>query len=263
MSVTGVSAASGTPNDSFVARCNPTVKAAVLLTTSLAVLALFDPRPVLVLAVVSFLAVRLAARVPWRTLVLGLVPFVLFAFGIVSVNALTRPGTEVWPDLPVRITVEGLSVGAALALRAMLIGTLTIAFLATTPPRSLLVSLMTHARLSPRYAYAILAGHRMLGAMPERWATIRAAQSVRAPLRRDGTPRFGLADAGRAAFALLVTSIRSSERIALALETRGLGEGPRTIRSPVPIGMRDVWLAATVACTFGAVIAGWFVWSGV
>src|SRR5690606_22270191 len=139
---------------------------------SFGVLVLFDPLPVLALYVLASIAALTAARVPLRTFVVGQLPFLAFAIGIVSVNALSRPGVEIWPDLPVRVTVEGLTVGVALALRAMLIGVLTIAVLASTPPRDLLVSLMCHARLSPRYAYAILAGHRMLGAMPERWATI-------------------------------------------------------------------------------------------
>lgn len=245
-----------------LARRNPTVKFALLAIVSIGVLVLFDPLPVLALYALATIAALTAARVPLRTFVLAQLPFVAFAIGIVSVNALSRPGTEIWPDLPVRITVEGLTVGAALALRAMLIGVLTIAALVSTPPRDLLVSLMMHARLSPRYAYAILAGHRMLGAMPERWATIRAAQSVRAPLRRDGTPRFGVVDFARAAFALLVASIRSSERIALALESRGLGDGPRTVWKPVPIGGRDAVLVVGVLAVFVAVVTAWFVATG-
>lgn len=246
------------PSDrSLLARCNPTVKFAVLLLVSFSVLLLQDPLPVLVLYVAAILAALWAGRVSVRTLLAGQLPFLAFAVGIVLVNALSRPGTELWPDLPIRITAEGLTIGAALALRAMLIGVLTIAFLATTPARDLLVSLMLHARLSPRYAYAVLAGHRMLAAMPERWATIRAAQSVRAPLRRNGQPRFTPVDAARAAFALLVTSIRTSERIALALESRGLGEAPRTVWKPVPLGARDVWFAVITIGFFAFVILGW------
>ncbi|AWE43097.1 energy-coupling factor transporter transmembrane component T [Actinobaculum sp. 313] len=99
---------------------------------------------------------------------------------------MSRPGLRLWATLPVPITIEGLSIGAALALRAMLIGVLTVGFLATTRPRDLMISLIQNLHLSPRYAYAILSGHRMLEAMPTRWTTIRAAQAVRAPLTRRG-----------------------------------------------------------------------------
>ncbi len=243
------------PGRPWLGRCNPTVKLVTLLAVSLATLFLFDPLPVLALYLLATVTVRAAARMPWRTLLLAQVPFALFGIGLVAVNALSRPGEPLLPDAPVRVTVEGLVLGTALALRGMVIGVLTIGFLASTPPRELMVSLMQHARLSPRFAYAILAGHRMLGAMPERWATIRAAQSVRAPLRRNGRPRFGPGDFARAAFALLVASIRSSERIALALESRGLRDGPRTIWRPVPIGRRDAVLAIAVPTVFTAVVA--------
>ena len=242
------------PARSLLARRNPTVKAAILLAASLATLGFLDPRPLLVLWALAVVAVLAAARLPVRTLVLGQVPFVVFGVGLVAINALSRPGTPVAPGAPV--SVEGLTVGVALALRGLVIGVLTIGFLASTPPRDLMVSLVQHAHLSPRYAYSVLAGHRMLAAMPARWATIRAAHAVRAPLRR-GRPRFGPADAGRAAFALLVTSIRSAERIALALESRGLGEGSRTVWRPVPIGRSDVVLVLVVAVAWaGAAVLG-------
>ncbi|WP_152365353.1 energy-coupling factor transporter transmembrane component T family protein [Microlunatus speluncae] len=239
---------------SWLARRNPTVKVAVLLAVSLGTLGLFDPGPLVALYLLAVAAVRLAARVEWRTLLLGQVPFLLFGIGLVAVNALSRPGPSLLPDGPLRITADGLTIGVALALRGLVIGVLTIGFLASTPPRELMVSLMRQARLSPRYAYAILAGHRMLHAMPSRWSTIRAAHAVRGPARRDGRPRFGPVEFGRAAFALLVASIRSSERIALALESRGLGDGPRTVWRPVPLGGRDALLAVIVPVTFLLVV---------
>lgn len=241
---------------SWLGRRNPTVKVAVLLAVSLGTLVLFEPRPLLVLYLLALAAVRLTARVAWRTLLLGQVPFLAFGIGLVAVNALSRPGPSLLPDAPFRITADGLTIGIALALRGLVIGVLTIGFLAGTPPRDLMVSLVRHARLSPRYAYAILAGHRMLTAMPARWSTIRAAHSVRAPLRRNGRPRFGPAAFGRSAFALLVASIRSSERIALALESRGLGEGPRSVWRPVPLGRRDAVLAVIVPVVFLLVVVG-------
>ncbi|QIK72761.1 energy-coupling factor transporter transmembrane protein EcfT [Propioniciclava coleopterorum] len=237
----------------WLARREPTVKVGVLLGVSLITLVMFDPAPLAGWYLLALVGVLATARMPARTLLLGQAPFVLFAVGLVSVNALSRPGTEIWPGAPIRVTYEGLSIGIALALRGLLIGVLTLGFLATTPPRDLMVSLLLRVRLSPRYAYAILAGHRMLGAMPARWATIRAAHAVRAPLGRDGRPRLGARGWGRCAFALLTTSVRSAERIALALESRGLADGPRTVWRPVPLGAGDLVLVGVVAA---AIIAG-------
>ncbi len=239
---------------SWLGRRNPTIKVAVLLAVSLGTLGLFDPWPLVGLYLLGLAAVRIAGRVDWRTLLLGQVPFLLFGVGLVAVNALSRPGPSLIPEAQIRITAEGLTIGIALALRGLVIGVLTIGFLASTPPRELMVSLMINVRLSPRYAYAILAGHRMLHAMPARWATIRAAHTVRGPVRRNGRPRFGPAAFARAAFALLVASIRSSERIALALESRGLGDGPRTVWRPVPLDRRDALLAVIVPVVFLVVV---------
>ncbi|GMA27223.1 energy-coupling factor transporter transmembrane component T family protein [Arenivirga flava] len=237
-----------------LARRNPTAKAAVLLVVSLGVILLDAPAPLLALWLLALAVARWAAGIGWRRLLLAQLPFLLFAIGVVSVNALTRPGAPLL-DAPVHLSAEGTVLGLAFALRGFVIGTASLAFLASTPPRELMTSLVQHARLSPRYAAALLAGHRMLEATPERWATIRAAQTVRAPLDRRGRPRFGLAGFGRTAFALLVVSIRSSERIALALESRGLGDGPRTVWHPVPLTRADALLAAAVALAVAAVVA--------
>lgn len=241
---------------SWLAARNPTIKLLVLTAISIAVLFLFDPLPLLVLYAVALPAVRWSTRVPWRMLLPAQAPFVLFGVGVLVVNALSRPGDQI-VEAPVRITVEGLVIGTALALRALVIGLGAIAFVASTPPREMMISAVQHARLPPRYAYALLAGQRSLEGMPQTWATIRAAQAVRAPLGRDGLPRRGIAAFGRAAFALLVSTIRSSERIALALESRGLGDRPRTLWRPVPIGARDAALAAVVVAAFITVIVGW------
>lgn len=239
-------------------RRNPTVKLVLVFGCSLATLFLFDLAVLGLLYGVAVVAALGSRAVEARTLVVGHVPFLLFGVGLIAVNALSRPGEPAF-DGPVRVTIEGLLVGSALALRGLIIGVATIAFLATTPPRDLMVSLVQHARLSPRYAYSLLAGHRLLQTMPGRWTTIRAAHAVRAPRRRSGKPRFGPREFARAAFALLVGSIRSSERIALALETRGLGTGPRTLWRPVPFGRGDVVFAVAVPSTFAVLVfvPGW------
>ena len=239
-----------TDRDSWLRRRNPTVKLAVLTAASFALMFLFEPVPAILLYLGSLVAVIVAGRVSLHTLALVHAPFLLFGLSIFLVNALSRPGEPIADGLPVRITVQGVSMGIALAFRGMVIGVLTIGFLVSTPPRNLMISLVEHARLSPRYAFAVLAGHRMLDLMPERWGTIRAAQAVRAPLTRKGTPRFGLREFGNAAFALLVASIRASERTALALEARGLRDGPRTIWRPTSLGWQDAVLALAVLVPF-------------
>jgi len=233
---------------------NPTVKLLLVVAVSLATLALLDPAALAALYLLGLGAARWGAGVGGRRLLLAQVPFWTFGVGVLLVNAMSRPGAVLVAGGPFRVTHEGLVVGAALALRGCVIGVATVAFLASTPPRDLMVSLVRHARLSPRYAYALLAGHRMLAGLPRQWATIRAAQLVRAPLGRDGRPREGWRGLGRSALALLVASIRASERVALALESRGLSAGPRTVWRPVPLGAADAALAAGVVGALALVV---------
>lgn len=240
--------------DSWLLRRNPTVKLALLFACSAVTLFLLDPLTLALLYALATVGVAVGARVGGRRLVLAQLPFVGFGLGLVVVNALSRPGTELLPGLPVRVTVEGLVVGVALALRTLVIGVLSVGFVVSTPPQRLMTSLTQHARLSPRISYAMLAGYRLLDVLPQQWQTIRDAQAVRAPLDRRGRPVFGPRAFARSAFALLVVSIRAGERIALALESRGLGTGPRTTWRPVPLDRRDLLLVVGVVLAVALVV---------
>ncbi len=240
---------------SWLAARNPTVKLALLFACSVVTLFLLDVLTLAVLWLGGAVGVALAARVRWRVMALAQLPFVGFGVGLVVVNALSRPGQELLPGLGVRVTVEGLLVGLALALRTMVIGVLSIGFITSTPPQLLMTSLTQHARLSPRLGYAMLAGYRLLHVLPQQWQTIRDAHAVRAPLDRRGRPVFGPRAFARAAFGLLVVSIRAGERIALALESRGLGGGPRTVWRPVPLDRRDAVFVLAVLAAVALVVA--------
>lgn len=238
----------------WLTRRNPTVKLGLLFACSLGTLFLLDPLTLGLLYVLAVVAVRASTGVRWRRLLAAQLPFVAFGVGLVVVNALSRPGEPVLTGLPVRVTVEGLETGVALALRTLVIGVLSVAFLLSTPPQLLMTSLTQHARLSPRISYAMLAGYRLLHVLPEQWQTIRDAHAVRAPLDRRGRPVFGPRAFARSAFTLLVVSIRAGERIALALESRGLGTGPRTTWRPVPLDRRDALLVLGVGLVVAAVV---------
>jgi energy-coupling factor transporter transmembrane protein EcfT len=117
-----------------------------------------------------------------------------------------------------------------------------------------MTSLHQHARLGSRLTYAVLAGYRMLEELPREWQTIRQAHAVRAPLRPNGKPPRGLRQYGRAAFALLVLSIRKGERMAQSLESRGLGLTPCSTWRRIPLTRTDWAMATAVLTTLGVVV---------
>lgn len=238
-----------------LSRRNPTVKLALVSVVSAAMLFVFDPLTPTVLYLLALVGVLTFARVRPRVLALAHLPFAAFAAGLFVVNVLSRPGQVLWEAGVLRVTVEGVSVGAALAVRTLLIGILAIGFLASTPPVALMTSLHQNAHLSARVTYAVLAGYRMLQEMPREWETIRHAHAVRVPLRDEGRlPRSPRHLAG-VIFTLLVVSVRKGERMAQSLESRGLGLSPRSTWRPVTVQPADWVLVATVLAVVGAVLA--------
>lgn len=237
---------------------DPTAKLVVLLVVSSAMLFVLHPFVPTVLYLLGLVGVAAGTRLPGRTLALAHLPFVTFAAGLLVVNALSRPGEVLGRWGVLRVTVEGLEVGSALAARTLLVGVLAIGFIASTGPVALMTSLHQNARLGARVTYALLAGYRMLQQMPQEWQTIRQAHAVRTPLRADGTlphsPRF----LAGVAFSLLVVSLRRGERLAQSLEARGLGLQPRTTWRPAPWRARDAWfVAAVLGVLVLTVLLGW------
>jgi energy-coupling factor transporter transmembrane protein EcfT len=246
------------PHDSVLHRRNPTVKLAVFFVLSLALLVPVDPWTPLVLLVLAAPAVWRAGRIPLATLGRAAVLFGPFAGSLLAVNAVTRDGPVIATVAGLQVTSTGLTIGAALALRTVLVGTLAVAFSLTTDGARLMTSLHQHARLGARPTFAVLAGYRVLEDLPQRWTTIRQAQSVRDPRRRPGTLPRDPASLARAAFALLVVALRQGERMAIAMETRGLGSGPRTVHRPVALDRRDAAFAVLVLGTCALVLlASW------
>jgi energy-coupling factor transporter transmembrane protein EcfT len=125
---------------------------------------IFDPITPLVLYLLALGAVAVTARIPLRAFALAHIPFLAFGLGLglVVVNALSRGGDVLWQAGVLRVTTEGLLVGAALALRTLVIGVLSIRFVLSTDGVALMTSLHQHARLGSRLTYAVLAGYRML-----------------------------------------------------------------------------------------------------
>lgn len=239
----------------WLARCDPTVLLGVVVATPLVLVRVFDPLPLVALWLLGLVGARCAAGVTWRRLVLAQLPFAWFAMSLVVVNAVTRGGDVVAVVGPLEVTDLGLGTGVALAVRTLVTGVCATAFLTVADPVRLLGSLLVVGRLPVRTAAALLAAHRLLEDLPDDWASTRRAHTVREPPgRRTG----GSAAAfGRAAFALLASSVRRAERVAVSLESRALGALPRherTVWRPASTSRADAVLVAVVGSVVGAVV---------
>jgi len=264
MSTTAAAATRIDPRATALGRRNPAVKLALLLALSCALLLVTDPVTPAVLYAVALGAIVVSRSLDIRTLVRAQIPFLMFGTSIVLVNVLTRPGGAQIAIGPVDVSRAGLALGLSFAARAMLIGVLSIVFVRSTDPARLMVSLHQQARLPGTITYAVLAATRLLDQLPDMMESIRQAHAVRQPdrayrtapghlptLRMSSSPRA----MGAAAFTVLVISLRRGERLAMALQTRALGSGPRTFLNPVTVCRADALLAVGVVVVACAVVA--------
>ena len=237
-------------------RLNPLTGLALVAALGVLVSFMFVPLPLVALHLVV-VGLLLAGGAGAARLLLTHLAFLPFAIGVLFTNAISRPGIALARLGPVTFTDKGLVVGAALAVRVLLVAVPAVAVAGALDPTRLIAAAIQHLRLGAPAGYAMLTAQRMLASMPQQWSMLLAAGRSRAPLNRRGRPVLGIRGYRRAAFALLVGSIRRGERIADSLQVRGLRASGRTVRLTVPFTRLDgaAFLLSTVLSA-AAIIAG-------
>jgi energy-coupling factor transport system permease protein len=240
--------------DSWLHRLDPRPK---LLFTACGTLVL-----VLLLSVYAILAFLLLANLVglsagiaprrlfgiWRTLT----PLLLI---ILVVQPLFSSGSgpplvELWF---LRITREGLALGFALALRLVSIAYCWYLLLMTTR-QSDLVQGLVRLGLPVAWGLVLALALRYPGTLQGLYVTVREAQQARG-LRLHGRGLLGNVRAQLPVLiAMLVASLRSIERLAMALESRGFG-GPTRRGALHPLHMRPLdWLALVIVIGSAAAV---------
>lgn len=211
--------------DSVLGRTSPMTKLAVALGWLMALAFTLDVRPAAVLAVAAVAAGLVVGGVPPRRLAIGLAPLWTAALGIGVFNALfsasnADPAAAVALAFgPVRVTVPALMGGAGMFARVIAIAAVGVVFGQTTDSTRLVDALVQQGRVSERFAYGALAAYQAIPRLAEQLATLRQARRIRG-LRGGWHPRLLVG--------LLVLAIRHGDRLALAMDARGFGSGPRS-----------------------------------
>ena len=211
--------------DSPLGRTSPVLKLAIAIGWFLGLATTIEILPPLVIAGVAVGSALVIGSVPAADLARAVAPVWLAAAGLAFFNTLfaavnADPTAIAIAQLgPFRITAPALSAGIGLGLRLISIGAVGAAFVLTTDSTRLADSLVQQARLSPRFAYGALAAYQALPRFGEDLATLRQARRIRG-LRGGWHPRLLVG--------LLVLAIRHGDRIALAMDARAFGSGPRT-----------------------------------
>ena len=225
---------------SVIGRTSPLVKLGLALAWLVGLVTISSVAAPLVLASVALLSGLVFGRIPARRLAAGLGPLLVVAGSIALTNFLfgaanvDPASTELAWIGPLRLTHEALAAAAAIGARVVAIVSIGVVFAQTTEPTALVDALVQQGHVSDRFAYGALAAYQAVPRLGQDLATLRQARRVRG-LRRSWHPRLLVG--------LLVRSIRHADQLALAMDARAFGSGPRTAYRPLRWRATDLLVA--------------------
>lgn len=215
--------------ESLLGRTNPLVKLGIALVWLLGLGLTLDVRPPLILTFVALLAGLQLGSIPPAVLARRLAPLALAASGIALTNLLFSThnpdplATELFRLGPLRVTAEAVAAAGGLGARIASIVTVGAVFALTTDATRLIDSLVQLARVSPRFAYGLLAAYQAVPHLADDLAILRSARRLRG--LREWHPRLLVG--------LLVRAIRHADQLSIAMDARGFAIGPRSTYRPV------------------------------
>ena len=217
--------------DSPLGRTSPVLKLGIAIGWLVALAFSYDVRPAAVVAAAALVAGIVLGRIPPRRLAAGVAPLWAIAVGIGVTNAIfsaanTDPASTVVVVIgPLTLTSEAIIGGIGVAARVVSVVAVGVVFGQTTDSTRLVDSLVQQARAPERFAYGALAAYQAIPRLAEQLGTLRQARRIRG-LRASWHPRLLVG--------LLVLAIRHGDRLALAMDARGFGSGPRSRYREVP-----------------------------
>lgn len=240
---------------SLLGRTSPLTKLVVAVAWLAGLAATTQPLPPIALAVVALSSGVVLGRVPAGALGRAIAPLWIVALVVTVSNTVfgaANPdpvATELLRLGPLRVTEPALAMAIGLGLRVVAIASVGAVFALTTDSTRLVDALVQQARVPERFAYGALAAYQAVPKFAEDLATLRQARRIRG-LRGTWHPRLLLG--------LLVLAIRHGDRMALAMDARAFGLGPRTRYREVRWGALDfaVALGAAVVLVGALVLAG-------
>jgi energy-coupling factor transport system permease protein len=238
--------------DSPLGRVSPLTKLGVAVVWLIGLAFTTRHAPPLCIATVALMAGVVLGRIPVRMLLRAILPLWTVAAVVVISNILfgaanTDPAaTEIARFGPLRVTAETVATATALGLRVVAIASVGAVFALTTDSTRLVDALVQQAGVSSRFAYGALAAYQAVPRFGEDLTTLRQARCLRG-LRGSWHPQLLLS--------LLVLAIRHGDRVALAMDARAFGSGPRSRYREVHWGVLDGAVGLVAAAILALVLA--------
>ena len=164
------------------------------------------------------LILMLLSKVNIKKLFFSFLPVIIMASGVFFTGYFygNQPSNSDITDMTkIVVVMENVESGLQLAARILAYAGLGFLFVYTTDPRMFILSLMQQFKLSEKFAYGIMAAYNFIPIVKNEYKNIAYAYRARGVKRN----LFMLP--------MLVTAIRSSENIAMAMESKGFQVGAK------------------------------------
>ena len=203
--------------DSFLHRRNPMIKLLLIVVMTVIVCLSYFPVLPIITFLLAFLATWIAGKIPLKNLLRRLLVFivvsVLFMVSMLVLRGLNDEAGIVCRLWIFRWTQRDLVHSISLGFRILALVTMSMGFVLTTRPRDLVLSLILQCRVSVI---------RFLPELQAQVDSIHLAQEIRGiPWNKGLISRF--TSPFRVMLPLLCVAARRGERVACAMESRGLG----------------------------------------
>jgi energy-coupling factor transporter transmembrane protein EcfT len=228
---------------------NPTCKFFGILLPAIA-LAIFYVPELSFFVLAACLVLAVLSRIPAKNILAVMLPAAILATGMFftayhfSSDTVIGAHRELFSD-------AGVYNGLILSGRLLAFSGLGMLFLLTTDKIDFIRSLNIQLRVPAKFAYGIIAAWGMFPKMVQEYVKTRAAFRARGLNAGWISPSLLLP--------LLVKSVRWSEAIAVAMESKGFGEtGRRTQYYIVRVGAKDILfpILTTLAVMLGGILLG-------
>ena len=212
--------------DSYLHRRNPIIKLGIILVLTVIVSLSYFPVLPIATFLISFMTIWIGGKIPMKNLLRRLLIFItvsiIFMFSMLILRGLGEETDAVWSFWIFAWSRRDLIHVFSLGFRILTLVTLSMGFVLTTRPRDLVLSLIMQCKVSVVHGYAALAAYRFLPELQAQVDSIHLAQEIRGiPWNKNLFSRF--TSPFRVLLPLISTAARRGERVACAMESRGLG----------------------------------------
>jgi len=239
-------------NDSFLATLNPACKLLSHFIVMFLLMAISNPKVTLLIWLLALLIGIFLGGWRMTYLLKRLLPYLGFSILVFWMMAAFGEGEEtIWKWAWFHITDESMNHGLTIGLRMLGFVTYGLLFTSTTDLTLFIMSLIHQCKLSPKWAYGLLAGFRFIPLFQSELNQMKTAHKVRGYKQRNSWKAFM-----RYSLPLFTQGIRKSERLAIAMEARGFtGTRDRTYYQTPKILAKDlVYLLSLLMVVLGIVI---------